>query len=56
MKLGDSTLDGRKDSVAAEQRQASFGEEGKDQILRADGKIDTVDKEEVNGVKYKSDV
>ena len=48
-KLGESTLDQRKDSVAAEQRKASLGAEGKEEILRADGKVDVVDKYEVDG-------
>ena len=55
-KLGESTLDQRKDSVAAEQRKTSLGAEGKEQVLRADGKVDVVDQDDVNGVEHKSNV
>ena len=45
-KIGDSTLDERTASVAAERRKSSLAQEGKEQIVRQDGTIETVEKGE----------
>jgi hypothetical protein len=43
-KLGQSHLDERTASVAAEQRKSSLASEGKTQMVREDGTIETVEK------------
>lgn len=44
-KLGQSHVDEQSAMIAAEQRKASLGEEEKAQVVRADGTIETVEKE-----------
>jgi len=46
-KIGESRMDERRSSVEAEQRKASLQEEGKDEVVRADGTIAVVEKDSV---------
>ena len=49
-KLGVSRVDERAASVAVEQRKQSLDHEGKAQVVRTDGTVDTVEKGDMNGV------
>ena len=51
-KLGQSQLDERAASVAAEQRKSPLENEGKDLVVRTDGKIETVQKNETRGTGH----
>lgn len=48
--MGHSEVDERAAIVEAEQRKASFEHEGKEQVVRQDGTIETVEKKQANGV------
>jgi hypothetical protein len=54
-KLGGSLLDERTASVAAEQRKVSLADEGKMQVVRQDGTVETVEKGDSDEIDAKTD-